>query len=68
MPFNKFLEYLILVCLFIATLGTGYIFIVSIIFRDNTYAGFYSSWQFPMLFAIFIDSAFYKHLNRLSSM
>jgi len=68
MPFNKFLEYLILVCLFIATLGTGYIFIVSIIFRDDTYAGFYSSWQFPMLFAIFIDSAFYKHLNRLSSM
>jgi hypothetical protein len=58
MPFNKFLEYLILLCLFIATLGTGYIFIVSIIFRDRTYAGFYSSWQFPMLFAIFIDSAF----------
>lgn len=67
MPFNKFLEYLILLCLFIATLGTGYIFIVSIIFRDTTYAGFYSSWQFPMLFAIFIDSAFYKHLNRLST-
>jgi len=67
MPFNKFLEYLILLCLFIATLGTGYIFIVSIIFRHTTYAGFYSSWQFPMLFAIFIDSAFYKHLNRLST-
>ncbi len=67
MPFNKFLEYLIILCLFIATLGTGYIFIVSIIFRDTTYAGFYSSWQFPMLFAIFIDSAFYKHLNTLST-
>lgn len=67
MRFNKFLEFLILVCLFIATLGTGYIFIVSIVFRDATYAGFYNSWQFPMLLAIFIDSAFYNHVNRLST-
>lgn len=67
MRFNKFLEYLILICLFIATLGSGYIFVVSIIFRDTTYAGFYNSWQFPMLLAIFIDSAFYKHLSRLSN-
>ena len=66
MTFNKFLEYLILLSLFIATLGTGYIFIVTIIFKDSTYAGFYNSWQFPMLMAIFIDTAFYKHINRLS--
>lgn len=62
----RLLENLILLCLFIATLGTGYIFVVTIIFRDTTYAGFYNSWQFPMLLAIFIDSAFYKHLNRLN--
>ena len=67
MRFNKFLEYTILLCLFIATIGSGYIFVVSIIFRDTTYAGFYNSWQFPMLLAIFIDSAFYKHLSRLSN-
>lgn len=66
MPFNKFIEYIILLSLFIATLGTCYIFIVTIILKDNTYAGFYSTWQFPMLFAIFIDTAFYKHLSRLT--
>jgi hypothetical protein len=68
MRFNKLLETTIILCLFIATVGTAYIFVVTIIFHDTTYAGFYSSWQFPMLFAIFIDSTFYKHLNRLNSM
>lgn len=68
MRFNQFLEKLIILCLFIATVGTAYIFIVTIIFNDSTYAGFYSSWQFPMLMAIFIDAAFYKHINRLNSM
>lgn len=67
MRFNKILETIILLCLFIATLGTAYIFVVTIILNDTTYAGFYSSWQFPMLLAIFIDSAFYKHLSRLNS-
>ena len=66
MPFNKFLEYLIILCLFIATLGTGYIFIVSIIFRDTTYAGFYSSWQFPMLLAIITDATYYKYIISLT--
>lgn len=68
MRFNKWLEYFILVCLFMVTLGTGYIFIVTIIFKQHTYAGFYNSWQFPMLLAIFIDMAYYKHLTRLSYM
>ena len=68
MTFNKLLEKIIMLSLFIATIGTGYIFIVTIIFHDTTYAGFYSSWQFPMLMAIFIDAAFYKHVSRLNSM
>lgn len=63
-----FLENLILLCLFIATIGAGYIFIVTIILKKTTYAGFYNSWQFPMLLAIFIDSAFYKHINKISSL
>lgn len=68
MRFNILLERIITLCLFIATLGTAYIFVVTIIFNDTTYAGFYTSWQFPMLIALFIDSAFYKHLQRLHSM
>lgn len=66
MPFNKILETIILLSLFIATLGTAYIFVVTIIFKDhNTYAGFYNSWQFPMLMAIFIDATYYNDLNRI---
>ena len=67
MRFNKLLEKIIILCLFIATVGTAYIFIVTIIFNDSTYAGFYSSWQFPMLMAIFIDTTFYKHINKLTN-
>lgn len=67
MRLNKLLETIIILCLFIATLGTAYIFVVTIIFNKPTYAGFYSSWQFPMLMAIFIDACCYKHLNRLNS-
>lgn len=66
MRFHKFLEKLIVLCLFIATLGTTYIFIMTIIFNDTSYSGFYSSWQMPMLFALFIDAAYYKHINRLN--
>ena len=63
---RSLLESIILLCLLIATIGTGYIFIITIIFKDTTYAGFYNSWQFPMLVAIFIDSAFYKHISKIS--
>ena len=63
---RSLLESIILLCLLIATIGTGYIFIMTIFFKDTTYAGFYNSWQFPMLFAIFIDSAFYKQISKIS--
>jgi len=66
MRFREFLLRLVLIALFIAVIGTGYIFIVSIIFKDKSYAGFYNSWQFPMLLAIFIDAAFYEHIDKMS--
>ena len=55
-----------MLALFIAAMGTGYIFVATIVFKDTTYAGFYNSWQFPMLLAIFIDAAYYKHISRIS--
>ena len=67
MRLNKFLEHLIVLCLFVATVAATYVFIVTIIFNDPTYSGFYSSWQLPMLFALFIDAAYYKHINRINS-
>ena len=66
MRFRTFLVRLILLSLLAAVIGTGYIFVATIIFKDTSYAGFYNSWQFPMLLAIFIDAAYYKHISRMS--
>jgi hypothetical protein len=66
MRFRTFLVRLILLALLAAVIGTGYIFVATIIFKDTAYAGFYNSWQFPMLLAIFIDAAYYKHISTMS--
>jgi hypothetical protein len=66
MRFRTFLVRLILLSLLAAVIGTGYIFVATIIFKDTSYAGFYNSWQFPMLLAIFIDAAYYKHISMIS--
>ncbi len=58
---GKTLENLISICLFIATMGALYIFIETIILKKTTYVGFYNSWQFPMLMALFIDSIGYNY-------
>ena len=60
--YMKELENLILICLLVATIGSGYILIMTIVFKNKTYKGFYNSWQFPMLLAIYIDAAYYEHL------
>ena len=62
---NKYVEKVVLLGVFVAVIGSAYIFIVTIIFRDNAFAGVFNSWHFPMLLAIFIDSAFYKHISSL---
>jgi hypothetical protein len=62
---NILLEKIVLIGLFVALLGSGYIFIVSIFLQQTTFAGFFNTWHFPMLLAIFIDIACYKHINRL---
>ena len=66
MRFRTFLVRLILLALLAAVIGTGYIVVATIIFKDTSYAGFYNSWQFPMLLAIFIDAAYYKHISMIS--
>jgi len=65
MIFNTFVEYLVIIGLFVAVIGSGYIFMVTIIFKDSRFAGLFNTWHFPMLSAIFIDLTFYKHVNRL---
>jgi len=66
MPFNKLLQNIIIIALFIATIGSAYIFVATIFFKDRSYAGFYSTWQFPMLLAIITDATYYKHIISLT--
>lgn len=66
MRFNKLLESIVLFSLLIATIGSAYIFIATIFFKDRSYAGFYSTWQFPMLLAIITDATYYKHIISLT--
>ena len=61
------LEQAILFSLLIAVIGTGYIFIATIIFKEKTFAGIFNAWQFPMLLAIIIDMAYYEHLNQITN-
>jgi hypothetical protein len=63
--FNNFVEQSVLLGLFVAVVGSAYIFIVTIIFRESAFASIFNSWHFPMLLAIFIDIAFYKHIFSL---
>ena len=63
--FTKFVEQSVLLGLFIAVVGSAYIFIVTIIFHETSFAYIFNTWHFPMLLAIFIDIAFYKHLSAL---
>lgn len=67
MRVHKVMEYVVLLGLFIAVIGTGYMFIATLIFKDLQFSGFFNTWHFPMLLAIFIDIAYYKHINRLRS-
>jgi hypothetical protein len=67
MDYNKILEQAILFGLLIAVIGTGYIFIATIIFKEKTFGGIFNAWQFPMLLAILIDMAYYEHLNNISN-
>jgi hypothetical protein len=66
MRLNKLIEQIIIIALFISTILSGYVFIVTILFQETAYAGFFSSWQFPMLLAILIDATFYKHISKLN--
>jgi hypothetical protein len=65
MHFNKLVEHIILLGLLVSVLGTGYIFFVSIFLQETAFAGFFNTWHFPMLLAIFIDISCYNHINRL---
>ena len=43
------------ISIFIALLLSIYIFITTVLIKDNTHRHLFTTWQLPMLFAIFLD-------------
>ena len=51
----KELEFLFKIILFIAVIISFYIFIQTLVVKDVKYKKIFSTWQFPMLLAIFLE-------------
>ena len=52
------IEQLYLLCLLVSLILSFYFFINSFVLRNNTHSITFTTWQFPTLFAIFIDSIY----------
>jgi len=57
------IQFIFVFLLFICLLISFYIMVVTLFSKDNTHNRIFSVWQFPMLFAIFIDTIY--HTGRL---
>lgn len=55
---NTFLQNLLIFCLFIALLVSFYFFIEVLVFKKKDHSKIFSTWQFPMLLAIFVDTIY----------
>jgi hypothetical protein len=47
-----------------ALLISFYFFIDVLVFKNKTYSHIFSTWQFPMLLAIFIDTFYHLHFMK----
>jgi hypothetical protein len=55
---NTLLQKLFVLCLFIALLLSFYFFIDVLVFKKMDNSKIFSTWQFPMLLAIFVDTIY----------
>ena len=56
---NKIIQKIFIFSLFLSLLCSFYIFIDIIVLKNKYNAKIFSTWQFPMLFAIFIDTIYH---------
>jgi hypothetical protein len=56
---NNLVQNLFIFVLFISLLLSFYMFIDVIVFGNKTHANIFSTWQFPMLLALFLDTIYY---------
>lgn len=52
------LKYIFKVCLLGILLLSFYFFIDITVFKNKTYADIFSTWQFPMLLALYMDTIY----------
>jgi hypothetical protein len=52
------LKYIFQVCLLGALLLSLYFFIDITVFKNKTYSDIFSTWQFPMLLALYMDTIY----------
>ncbi len=55
---TPFLQSLFVVCLFVALLLSFYFFIDILVLKKKDHSKIFSTWQFPMLLAIFVDTIY----------
>jgi hypothetical protein len=53
---KKTFQSIFIFLLFLTVLISFYIFVSIIVLKDNTYKNIFSTWQFPMLLAIFLET------------
>ena len=60
MKSSTLIQNVLLLSLLLALFLSAYIFFSVMIFKDTSYKKFFSTWQFPMLFALVADILFVK--------
>lgn len=56
--FHRYLGEIFKILLFIVMMMSFYIFVMKVVIKSNDFKGIFSSWQFPMMLALFLDVAF----------
>jgi|UniRef100_A0A6C0KIU1 hypothetical protein len=55
---NKAITQIFLFLLLTVLLLSFYMFIATIVYKSTAFKGIFSTWQFPMLLALFLDASF----------
>jgi len=55
---NKSIAQIFLFLLLVVLLLSFYMFIATIVYKSTDFKGIFSTWQFPMLLALFLDASF----------
>ena len=54
---NKTITQLFLFLLLVVLMLSFYMFIATIVYKSKDFKGVFSTWQFPMLLALFLDAS-----------